>query len=70
MTNCEHLIENALYAQKRALNAGIADFKKAKNEFMHNDFNIAMAEYENIPLSKIWEIAMYVTYDWCEKKDI
>lgn len=66
MTNCEHLIENALFAQQYIRKGNLNDYTKARDNFINNELNLSMAECEKISLAKVWEMASYVNYTWCD----
>ena len=55
MTNCEHLIENALCV----IGAGYS-----YECFSNKKYNTEMAKIENISLEQIWQMAIYVYYTY------
>ena len=63
MTNCEHLIENALIAMKKARSAGKDTYKAFHYEmsiYPNND----MLQRVNITIDELWEIAQYIVFTW------
>ena len=61
MTNCEHLIENALMSMKKAENERADVYEAFQNE-MNNDYNKAMLREVCITKKELWEIAQYIMY--------
>ena len=61
MTNCEHLIENALMSMKKAENER-ADTYEAFQDEMSHDYNKAMLREVCVTKKELWEIAQYIMY--------
>ena len=66
MTNCEHLIENALIAMQKAQNEN-ANVRKAFIYAMESRHNRDMLDDCCISQIELWEIAQYVMYVWNSK---
>lgn len=56
MTNCEHLIENALVA----IRAGDDDFKKSFDKEMELSRNQIMLSEVSMTVDELWEIVQYL----------
>lgn len=69
MSNEEHLIENALVLFQDVLN-GRKSYDEAMDLFLTDERNKSMSEKSLIVLEKVWAMANYVTYTWCEGEDI
>ena len=63
MTNCEHLIENALMTMQRARRYG-ADVYEAFQDEMNWKGNKAMLNEAHMTKEELWEIAQYIMYEW------
>lgn len=61
MTNCEHLIENALTSMKRAEEKG-TDVYEAFQDAMSHNHNKAMLREVCVTKKELWEIAQYIMY--------
>ena len=71
MTNCEHLIENALMSMKKAEEKG-ADTYEAFQTEMSYYYNKEMLREVCVTKKELWEIAQYImyTHDVCTKSDV
>lgn len=69
MSNEEHLIENALVLFQDIVE-GKKDYDEAHGLFLTDERNKSMSEKSLIVLEKVWAMANYVTYTWCEGRDI
>ena len=71
MTNCEHLIENALISMKEAKDKE-ADVHEAFQDEMNHDYNKAMLREVCVTKKELWEIAQYIMYVYedCIKSDV
>lgn len=69
MSHEEHLIENALVLFQDILN-GRKSYDEAMDLFLSDERNKSMSEKSLIMLEKVWSMANYVTYTWCEGRDI
>ena len=65
MTNCEHLIENALMRMQRARLANMDTYEAFQDE-MNWRGNKAMLEQVRMTKEELWEIAQYIMYVWDE----
>ena len=63
MTNCEHLIENALLA----IRAGDDDFKESFDKEMELSSNQIMLSEVNMTIDELWEIVQYLVTTYYEK---
>lgn len=63
MTNCEHLIENALTRMKNAEETGMDTYDAFQDE-MSLDRSKMMLNAVSITKDELWEIAQYIIYDW------
>lgn len=61
MTNCEHLIENALMSMQKARNKQ-ADVYEAFQDEMNHNYNKAMLREVCVTKKELWEIAQYIMY--------
>lgn len=61
MTNCEHLIENALMSMKKARNENADTYEAFQDEMNHN-YNKAMLREVCVTKKELWEIAQYIMY--------
>jgi hypothetical protein len=61
MTNCEHLIENALASITRA---GQCDGYEAFKKEMNYNYNKEMLKQVSITQDELWEIAQYILYSY------
>ncbi len=61
MTNCEHLIENALMSMQKARNER-ADVYEAFQDEMSHVYNKEMLREVCVTKKELWEIAQYVMY--------
>lgn len=70
MTNCEHLIENALMSMQKARNERV-DVYEAFQDEMNSNHNKAMLREVCVTKKELWEIAQYImyTHDVCMKDD-
>ena len=62
MTNCEHLIENALLA----IRAGDDDFKESFDKEMELSSNQIMLSEVNMTVDELWEIVQYLATTYYE----
>lgn len=62
MTNCEHLIENALVAILRGDN----DFKESFDKEMELPRNQIMLSEVNMTIEELWEIVQYLATTYYE----
>lgn len=62
MTNCEHLIENALVA----IRCGDDDFKKSFDKEMELPRNKIMLSEVNMTVDELWEIVQYLATTYYE----
>lgn len=71
MTNCEHLIENALMSMKKAESDGVSTYDAFQNA-MNSNHNKAMLREVCVTKKELWEIAQYIMYIYEEdiKSDI
>lgn len=69
MNHEEHLIENALMLFQDIVK-GKRDYDEAMDLFLSDERNKSMSEKSLIVLEKVWAMANYVTYSWCEGRDI
>ena len=69
MSHEEHLIENALMLFQDVL-SGRKSYDEAHGLFLTDERNKSMSEKSLIVLEKVWSMANYVTYTWCEGKGI
>lgn len=63
MTNCEHLIENALLA----IRCGGDDFKESFDKEMELPSNQIMLSEVNMTIDELWEIVQYLATTYSEK---
>ena len=63
MTNCEHLIENALMSMQKARYANMDTYKAFQNT-MNLRHNKEMLKVVSITKKELWEIAQYIMYVW------
>lgn len=63
MTNCEHLIENALLA----IRAGDDNFKESFDKEMELPSNQIMLSEVNMTIDELWEIVQYLATTYYEK---
>ena len=63
MTNCEHLIENALVA----IRCGDDDFKETVEKEMELPSNQIMLSEVNMTIDELWEIVQYLATTYYEK---
>lgn len=63
MTNCEHLIENALVA----IRCGNNDFKESFDKEMELPRNQIMLSEVNMTIEELWEIVQYLATTYYEK---
>ena len=70
MTNCEHLIENALMSMNKAKEKGI-DIYEAFLNAMKCKHNQIMLNEVSLTKDELWEIAQYIVFvhDVCMKSD-
>lgn len=70
MTNCEHLIENALVSMQKAQKEDKDVYEAFQNE-MNSKHNKMMLEAVSLTKKELWEIAQYImyTHDVCMKSD-
>ena len=61
MTNCEHLIENALMSMQKARNERADVYEAFQDEMSHN-YNKAMLREVCVTKKELWEIAQYIMY--------
>ena len=62
-------MENALVKQQEYLRRELT-WEQAEEYFCTADYNIDMAKQENVSLFAVWRFAYYVTFTWCDAKDI
>lgn len=63
MTNCEHLIENALMSMQKARNEKTDVYEAFQNE-MNSNHNKAMLRGVCVTKNELWEIAQYIMYSY------
>lgn len=63
MTNCEHLIENALTSMQEAKKANMDTYKSFQDK-MSLHHNKIMLDEASITKDELWEIAQYILYTW------
>lgn len=63
MTNCEHLIENALMSMQKARNER-TDVYEAFQDEMNSNHNKAMLREVCVTKKELWEIAQYIMYTY------
>ena len=63
MTNCEHLIENALMSMQKARNER-TDVYEAFQDEMNSSHNKAMLREVCVTKKELWEIAQYIMYTY------
>ena len=61
MTNCEHLIENALMGMYKAKEKGIDIYEAFLNE-MKSKHNQLMLNEVGLTKDELWEIAQYIMF--------
>lgn len=61
MTNCEHLIENALVSMEKARINGSDVYEVFKSE-MNKQHNKMMLSEVSMTQKELWEIAQYIIY--------
>lgn len=61
MTNCEHLIENALASMQKAREENMDTYDAFLNE-MNHIHNKAMLREVCVTKKELWEIAQYIMY--------
>lgn len=63
MSNCEHLIENALVSMQRAEREN-TDIYKAFQDEMSWSGNKAMLDEVSMTKEELWQIAQYILYSY------
>ena len=64
MTNCEHLIENALIRMEKTIRFGGRNVYEDFQYEMSLHHNKEMLSKVNVTEKELWEIAQYVMYVW------
>ena len=64
MTNCEHLIENALIRMEKTIRFGGRNVYEDFQYEMSLHYNKEMLSKVNVTEKELWEIAQYVMYVW------